>query len=66
MLHIFTSILLCKHVEGVKTDSLPAVFKDFQLPSIQFCPIELGDGILHVTSRGKLDHAVGTFPLMRT
>lgn len=35
---------------------LSAVLKDLQLPSIQLCPIKLGDGALHVTAGCKLHH----------
>lgn len=34
----------------------PAVLKDLQFASVQLCPIELGDGVLHVTARCKLNH----------
>lgn len=37
-------------------NSLPAVLKDLQLPSVQLCPVKLGDGALHVTAGGELHH----------
>lgn len=39
-----------------ENNSLSAVLKDFQLASVQFCPVKLGDGILHVAAWCKLDH----------
>ena len=49
------SVGVCK---TVKNNPPSAVLKDFQLASIQFGPIQLGNGILHVTSRCKLNHSV--------
>lgn len=47
------------NVEGKSENNvLSAVLKDFQLPSIQFCSIKLGDGVLHVAARRELDHSV--------
>lgn len=34
------------------------VFKDLQLATVQFCAVQLGDGILHVTARCELHHSV--------
>lgn len=31
-------------------NSLSAVLEDFELASVQFCAVELGDGILHVAA----------------
>lgn len=39
-------------------NSLSAVLKDFQLASVQFCAVQLGDGILHVAAWCKLHHPV--------
>lgn len=33
-----------------KQNSLSAVLKDFQLAPVQFCAVQLGDGILHVAA----------------
>lgn len=70
-----TNMLRCwvkkKNKNQKKTkNSLSAVLKDFQLASIQFCPVKLGDGVLHVAARCKLDHTVlknkKTEPFTRT
>jgi len=33
-----------------------AVLKDLNFASVQLCPIELGDGVLHITAGCKLNH----------
>lgn len=35
---------------GATLAVISAVLKDFQLASVQFCPVKLGDGILHVAA----------------
>lgn len=34
----------------------PAVLKQLELASVKVCPIQLGDGVLHIAMGGKLHH----------
>lgn len=56
----FTNFILLelkeKKMSKVKLPS--PVFKDLQLATVQFCAVQLGDGILHVTARCELHHSV--------